>query len=321
MIEPLRRLFTRSHSKYLVAIAVRQGRVNLMVTTHADELGDVVLKVNDEQSVEGGNYAAALNILLSRYEKLNLRNAPTQLVLNPRLVQQVSMDRPQLADGEIQSSLPWLLKDLVDIPSSDLIADYYDPAIQAAAQDKIHVVAVQRSWLQKLIVPLQEARLQIAGIINEDLAITRLFGVDEHPRVLLAQYGQEQAQLLLIARQKLIVSRQLKPLQSVAQGAGTSVDGYETDNLALELQRSLDYYSGQMRQAPLKHVQLALPGNQAQAIADTLAESLSLKVTLLPYPEWAQELNAGDFSDLGAMAGLAWLHGDLHGADHREGAA
>lgn len=320
MMEPLRRLFARSHSKYLVSIAVRQGRVTLMVSTYAQALDDIVLKVNDEQSVENGNYAAALGILLARYEKLNLRNAPTQLVLNPRLVQQVSMDRPQLADGEIQASLPWLLKDLVDIPSSDLIADYYDPAIQAAAQDKIHVVAVQRSWLQKLIVPLQEARLQIVGIINEDLAITRLFGVDDHPRVLLAQYGQEQAQLLLIARQKLIVGRQLKPLQSIAGGAA-SADSYEIDNLALELQRSLDYYSGQMRQAPLQHVQLALPGNQAQRIAESLAESLSLQVTLLPYPAWAQELNAGDFSDLGVMAGLAWLHGDLHATDNSGGAA
>lgn len=311
MVEPLRRLFTRTHSKYLVAIALRQGRVNLMVTTDADAMSDAVLKVNDEQLVESGNYAAALRILLARYEKLNLRHAPTQLVLNPRLVQQVSMDRPQLADGEIGASLPWLLKDLVDIPSNDIIADYYDPAIQAAAQDKINVVAVQRSWLQKLIAPMQEARLSIRGIINEDLAVTRLFKAEEPPLVLLTQYGQEQAQLLLIANQKLVVSRQLKPLQSLAQ-AGAEVDHYETDNLALELQRSLDYYSGQMRQAPLKHVQLALPGQQAQKIADSLAESLSLQVTLLNYPTWAQELNAGDFSDLGAMAGIAWLHGNLH---------
>jgi MSHA biogenesis protein MshI len=320
MVEPLRRLFMRTHSKYLVSIAVRQGRVNLMVTTHADSLGDAVLKVNDEQAVDSGNYAQAISILLARYEKLNLRKAPTQVVLNPRLVQQVSMDRPQLADGEIQSSLPWLLKDLVDISANDLVADYYDPAIQAAGQDKINVVAAQRSWLEKLIAPLQEARLHISGIINEDLATTRLFATDEPPRVLLAQYGQEQAQLLLIARQKLIVSRQLKPLQSIAQGAGGSVDSYETDNLALELQRSLDYYSGQMRQAPLQHVQLALPGNQAQSIADVLAESLSLQVTLLGYPQWAEELKAGDFSDLGAMAGVAWLHGDLHSAGAEESA-
>lgn len=311
MVEPLRRLFTRTHSKYLVAIAVRQGRVNLMVTTNTDAISDAVLKVNDEQLVDSGNYAAALRILLTRYEKLNLRHAPTQLVLNPRLVQQVSMDRPQLADNEIGASLPWLLKDLVDIPSNDIVADYYDPAIQAAAQDKINVVAVQRSWLQKLVAPLQEARLAVHGIINEDLAVTRLFNAEEPPCVLLAQYGQEQAQLLLIAHQRLVVSRQLKPLQSVAQ-AGVEVDQYETENLALELQRSLDYYSGQMRQAPLKHVQLALPGQQAQKIADSLAESLSLQVTLLSYPVWAQELNAGDFSDLGAMAAIAWLHGDLH---------
>lgn len=320
MVELLRRLFTRTHSKYLVAIAVRQGRVNLMVTTSAETISDAELKVNDEQSVEGGNYAAALNILLARYEKLNLRHAPTQLVLNPRLVQQVSMDRPQLSDDEIQSSLPWLLKDLVDIPSSDIIADYYDPAIQAAAQDKINVVAVQRSWLQKLLTPLQDARLTINGIINEDLAVTRLFKAEEPPRVLLAQYGHEQAQLLLIAEQKLIVSRQLKPLQSIDR-PGAEVDSYETDNLALELQRSLDYYSGQMRQAPLKHVQLALPGQQGQQVADSLADSLSLQVTLLAYPAWAQELNAGDFSDLGAMAGIAWLHGDLHSSEQGEGRA
>ncbi|RUO26690.1 hypothetical protein CWE09_08315 [Aliidiomarina minuta] len=316
MLDAFQRFFKRRQSKHLLAIALRHGRVNLLITRRTSAAADIDedhLVVNDEQKVEAGDYAAAIRILLARYEKLNLRKAPVQIVLGPKLVHQVSMERPQLEDNEIAASLHWSLKELVDIPANDVVADYYDPAIQVSGRDKIHVVAVQKSWLQKVLLPVNEAKLDIQGIINEDLALTQLFPEQQAPLVLLSQYGQEQAQLLLIARQKLIVSRQLKPLISLKQPADVAIDTYETDMLALELQRSLDYYSGQLRQPALQHVQLAMPGSHQSDVAKVLTESLSLKVDIFTYPGWASELAAGDFSDLAAMAGVMWLNNELFG--------
>lgn len=313
----IKRWLPGAQSNLQIAIAVRQGRVNLAVCKSAKPTSGQSNKlaprliINDEQNVEQNNYAHAIEILLARYPRLNLKGASTQIVLGPRLVQQTSIDRPQLSEAELQQALPWSLKDLIDIPATDLIADYYDPPIQVAGRDKVHVVAVQKSWLSKLLQPLLEARVEIAGVVNEDLALCTLLNAQHPPLMLVSQYGQQQAQLLLIKQQSLVVSRQLKPLQSVTEHS--ELDGYEIDSLAIELQRSTDYFSGQLRQAPLQHVYLAFPGRHVHTLSEQLGQSLSLLAEPLGYPAWANELAADDYSDIGALAGLAYMLPALSG--------
>ncbi|MCC5879006.1 MAG: hypothetical protein JJU03_03815 [Idiomarina sp.] len=316
MPQRFKRWLPGAQSNLQIAIALRQGRVNLAVCKSAKARGGTEdtqprLIVNDEQNVEQNNYAHAIEILLARYPRLNLKGARTQLVLGPRLVQQTTIDRPQLSEAELQLALPWTLKDLIDIPPADLIADYYDPPIQVAGRDKVHVVAVQKSWLTKILQPLLKARVAIDGIVNEDLAMCSLLHAKHPPLMLVSQYGQQQAQLLLIKQRALVVSRQLKPLQSVINQS--ELDSYESESLAIELQRSTDYFSGQLRQASLQHVYLAFPGQQVHSLCEQLGQSLSLMAEPFVYPQWAVELAAGDFSDLGVLAGLAYMQPALGG--------
>lgn len=312
----IKRWLPGAQSDLQVAIALRQGRVNFAVckSSKKDLQSDAAqprLIVNDEQQVEQNNYAHAIEILLARYPRLNLKGARAQVVLGPRLVQQTTIDRPQLSEAELQQALPWSLKDLIDIPPADLIADYYDPAIQISGRDKVHVVAVQKSWLAKVLQPLNDARLEIDGVVNEDLAMCSLLDAKHPPLMLVSQYAQQQAQLLLIKQRALVVSRQLKPLQSVVDQG--ELDTYEIESLAIELQRSTDYFSGQLRQAPLQHVYLAFPGSHVHELCEHLGQSLSLLTEPLVYPDWAVELAAGDHSDLGVLAGLAYMVPGLAG--------
>lgn len=304
-----RRFLSKQKGSFSVAIALRHGRVNFAVLKNSKKGIAPQLIVNDEVAVERQDYAQAVEALLARYAKLNLKYAPTQLVLGPRLVQQTSLDKPALSEEELAQALPWMLKDLIDIPAADMVADFYEPPVQLAGREKIHVVAVKRSWLSEILQPVHAAKLDIQGIVNEDIAMCALFAESEPPAMVVSQYGQQQAQLVLIKQRGLVVSRQLKPIQSIQ--AQAVPDPHESEELAIELQRSLDYFSGQLRQAPLQHIYLALPGSHLSEFREQLEQSLSIVVERLQYPNWALELSAGDYSDLGVLAGLAYLTSEI----------
>lgn len=306
MTSLLRRLLPRQQSDLYIAIAVRHGRVNFVAYKGGAAQR---LLVNDELDVEQQQYARTIERLLQRYAKLGLKGARTQVVLGPRLVQQTVVDKPALNDDELVQALPWTIKDLVDIPAADMVADYYESPVQIAGREKITAVVVQKSWLQQLLEPLHAAKLNIQGVVNEDLACCSLLPPDHAPTMLVSQYGDQQAQLILVKQRGLVVSRQLKPIQSVLQQA--EPEPFESDMLAIELQRSMDYFSGQLRQAPLQHIQLALPGQHLSLFRSQLEQSLSLAVDAFRYPAWAQELAAGDYSDVGALAGLTYILPDL----------
>lgn len=318
-VQPRPRLsrFTKRNTDFTVSFAIRHGNVHLAVLKNEARSGPsgrrMELIVNDEQAVEQQNYARAIEILLQRYQRLNLKHAPTQVVLSPRLVSQTTVDKPALSDDEIALALPWTLKDLIDIPAGDMVADFYESPVQFVGREKIQAVAVQKSWLTQVLQPLHAAKLAVRGVVNEDIALCALLGPEQATTVVVSQYEQQQAQLLLVKDNGLVVSRQLKPLQSVLDGS--QIDNLEVEDLAIELQRSLDYFSGQLRQAPLQQALLAVPGNHSAEVGAHLQQSLSLQVGALQYPPWAANLAAGDYGDLGVLSGLAYLLPELQPQD------
>lgn len=262
------------------------------------------LIVNDETEVVNGDVPAALHALLKRYEKFTTKRQPLQLVLGTDLIEEISVDKPELDEAEIAAALQWTLKDLVTIPAEDIIADYYDPAIHASGDKKIQVVVASRSFLESLLVILHAAQFDIKGIVNSTLAFSRWFS-PEHKTVVLTQSHQAVSQLHIISNSLLVLTRGLNRLQPLTKL--TAADLTELEVLALEVQRSLDYYTGQLRQAPLNEINIAVNHTQASEIASVLGAQLGLNSCVLPYPEWAQELKTNDYSDLAVLSGVVWL--------------
>ncbi|MCO4322478.1 hypothetical protein [Aliidiomarina quisquiliarum] len=262
------------------------------------------LIVNDDISVENENVPEALSALLKRYEKFATKRQALQLVLGTDLTEEVSVEKPELANEEIAAALQWTLKDLVKTPAADIIADFYDPAIHASGSKKIQVVVASRTFLQPLLDVLHAAQFDIQGIVNATLAFSRWFNPDEK-LVVLTQSFRDVNQLHIIANNMLVISRDLNRIQPLTKIAID--DTSELEVLALEVQRSIDYYTGQLRQAPLSEICIATAHPQAADLVAVLGAQLGLNSGVLPYPAWAQELKASDYSDLPVLSGLVWL--------------
>lgn len=262
------------------------------------------LVVNDDVDIVDGDTPAAISALLSRYEKFPTKNQPLQLVLGAGLVQEVSVEKPSLPEDEITNALQWTLKDLVSLPAEDIVADYYDPPIQASGSKNISVIVASRGFLQPILEVLHAAKFHIQGIVNSVLALTRWFP-EEEKLVLLTESLHQVSQLQIIVNNQLVLNRALtriRPLSSIS-----AQDTEELEVLALEVQRSLDFYSGQLRQAPLSHLVVASAHYEAKQVAEFLGAQLGVEHSVLLYPAWAKELQRGDYKDLAVLAGVTWL--------------
>lgn len=262
------------------------------------------LVVNDDIAIVHQDVAGALQQLLKRYAAFPTKKQPLQLVLGSGLVHEGQIDKPELSDADITATLQWTLKDLVPIPANDLVVDFYDAPIQLGNTKKIHVVAASRTTLTPILNVLHAAKFEVQGIVNANLAFRYWFEAEEQ-LVLLSQSVRAVNELQIFSRNRLILSRELNRVQPLTKIDVT--DMAELSALALEVQRSLDFYSGQLRQAPLTKFYLATAHPQAGVILDNLGAQLGLQGEMLRYPSWTSELKSNDMSDLAVLAGLLWL--------------
>ena len=72
--------------------------------------------------------------------------------------------------------------------------------------------------------------------------------------------------------------------------------------LATELQRSVDYFESHLRQAPIKHIHIAIEHVKHNIVAKSLAQMLAVECDVYHYPQWSLELIEGDFTDLPGLA-------------------
>lgn len=262
------------------------------------------LVVNDDIDVTNNDYAGALKKLLKRYDRFEFKKQPLQFVLSSAFVERVSVDKPELEDADIAPALQWTLKDLVQTDPLDMVVDYFDVPLQVGSEKKIIAVVASQSFLQPLVAVAHDEGFDIQGIVHADLAFTYWFAPED--RVLtLSQTRHGTNELNIVANQKLILNRELSRMSPIGQMSPEKMG--ELEGLALEIQRSLDFYTSQLRQAPLTEVVLATAHSRAAEIVDIIGAQLGMQSSVLRYPKWANELKAGDFTDLAALSGLAWV--------------
>ncbi|TRW50473.1 hypothetical protein FM042_06515 [Aliidiomarina halalkaliphila] len=304
--------FSHKKRRLLVSFGICENTVQMAVMKADDESGSALefeqqhfsLVVNDEQEIVEGDVPTAIDALLSKYKRLDFKHQWVQLVVSEPHVELVSVERPDVPDADVAAALQWTLRDLVSMPPADLITDYYDIPIQVSGSRKINVVAASRALLTSWVDVLTRHGLVVQGIVTDALALT-LWTEPDQKLMLLNQHKGQRANLHIIVHQQLVLSRRLQ--QSFDLPNLNAADMTLLEDLAIELQRSQDFFSSQLRQAALAHIEFAFGHDKVETIAEVISAQLGMQVGMLSYPAWAKELGANDYSDLAALSGLLWL--------------
>ena len=178
--------------------------------------------------------------------------------------QLLMVEAPEVPPAELKAAIRWRVRDLIDFHIDDAVLDVFDsPASGArAVQQHLYVVVSRSAAVRERIDALQNAGAALEIIDIPELAMRNIAAQ-------LEQDASGQAMLFFGAERGLITLTRDATLylaRSMDIGYQQLLDTPElVDRLALELQRSMDYYERQFQQAPISSIALCpLPQALAQ---------------------------------------------------------
>lgn len=185
--------------------------------------------------------------------------ARTTLVLPLDQYSVFQLERPdELAESELADALRWKLKDLLDYSPSEAVCDVF-PFPSDAARGRgelVNVVAARKTLAAELVNLVNQSGLVLDRIDIAELAL-RNFAARLDPRgvgVALVHLRERYGQMVVCKGPVLYLSRRLDVSSDDLRDASRQENAVQS--LALEMQRSLDYFESQLGQVPPRSIHL-----------------------------------------------------------------
>lgn len=224
---------------------------------------------------------------------------PLVAVLSDQSYQLVGLQAPDVPRADWADALRWQLKDVVDFAVDTAAVDVL--AVPGADPDApartVLAVAADITRLQPLVDRCEDLRLPLAAIDIGETSLRNLCSLrgDEHRGRALLRLGERRSDLVLTLRGELLLSRHFEVGTEMLGATEPAQKQAGLDQLALEVQRTLDLCERLFSHANVADLVL-LPDPLADSLAAELREVVYLPVLVLPL---------GELMDLSAAPALA----------------
>lgn len=237
-----------------------------------------------------GLHAAASDpvpALKSVLEKLGIARIPTCAVIGGDDYQIVQVEAPDVLPSEMRAAVRWRLRDVIDFSVDEATVDVFEiPDPVRRTQGKmLFAVAARLTAVQRIAASVRAAAKGFDSIDIPELCLRNLSALlpQDHKGVAMLALNDRFAQLMITRQGVMYLTRSIEIGRVGDTGRGA--DGRDTPidagALALELQRSLDYYESHYDQTPIGDLVIAPPDARAQRLAGELKNETSLRVSTL----------------------------------------
>jgi MSHA biogenesis protein MshI len=213
--------------------------------------------------------------------------APAILVLPIDQYQVFQVERPEgVEDSELADALKWKLKDFLDFSPADAVSDVFAFPEDASRGrgPLVNVVAARKSLVRELIGLVTDAGLELDRIDIAELALRNLAArLDQSNRgVALVHLRDRYGQMVICQGDTLYLSRRLELSYDDLRDASSQESAVQS--LALEIQRSMDYFESQLGQVPPSTIQL-VARDSVLPLNSMLSSYMAAGIEV---PEWSQ---------------------------------
>jgi MSHA biogenesis protein MshI len=250
---------------------------------------------------------AGVRTLLERAGAGRLR---TCAVLDSDEYQLVQVEAPDVLPSELRAAIRWRLRDAISFNIDEAAVDVFDipdPA-RKAGQKMLFAVAARDTAIQRVAGSLKDAARGLDSIDIPELCLRNLSALlpQDQKGVAMLALNENFVQLVITRQGVLYLTRRVDIRRSLSlnnAGAETDIDA---SALALELQRSLDYYESHYDQTPIGDLVIAPADERATRLADSLRAETSLRIAVLDarehfvvnrpgevIPDWASLMAVG----------------------------
>jgi MSHA biogenesis protein MshI len=221
-----------------------------------------------------GDWHKAFSLIYSQFGAAQL-----EIVLANQFYQLVTADKPNVADDELTQALLWSVKDMVSEPVTNIHLDYFE---SKAVIGKVNVVVAPKNLLSQLAKACDDNAMTIKGISIEELAFSNLPLNDALAHLVVNHLPDKELLLTVLKDGELLMQRRVRGFTKLHLAQSEEIKMGIADNLSLEIQRSMDYFESQLRQAPVAAIELLMDG-ESQVLAQLLSANFNQKVTAVAH--------------------------------------
>ena len=233
-------------------------------------------RLQSVQMVAAGD-DAALTQLAEGLRNSSCHNTPTTCVLAPGSYVLHQLEPPAVPPEEMKSAVRWQLRDVLDAPVDQVQVDFF-PLPALPSQKKLgYAVAAHNDKIQAALQRADRLNLPCQTIDIAELCLARLLAQAEAGKAMAGLLLADGSGLLVILWDgAVIMARSL-----VFAGSDGDAQAQEIEQLALDIQRSLDYCESSLTRRPVREVVLLPSRSVAAQIATGLAQLLTPDVRVL----------------------------------------
>jgi MSHA biogenesis protein MshI len=229
----------------------------------------------------------AEHVLAAMINGRQLARAPVSAVIAPDDYQLMQVEAPQVAPAEMRAAVRWKLRDLISFPLDEAVIDTFDlPDPARKTQAKMVFALAARSTAVQRLAGMIAPRARGFDVIDiPEMCLRNLSALlpQDEAGVALLAFGPDFAHLLITCRGVLHLTRRIDLSRAASAADVLDLDALpqlDVSALALELQRSLDYYENVYDQAPISELVLAPADDRVRALAAALARETSVNIAL-----------------------------------------
>jgi len=232
----------------------------------------------------GSDVAPALKALL---EKHRATRAATCAVIDGDEYQIVQVEAPEVLPSEMRAAIRWKLRDAINFNVDEAAVDIFEtPEPVRRTQSKmLFAVAARDSAIQRLSSTLKPVARGFNAIDIPELCLRNLSALlpQDTKGVAMLAVNDKFAQLVITRQGTMYLTRRI----DTTRGGFNPHDTQRGEqpigaaSLALELQRSLDYYESHYDQTPIGDLVIAPATAKVQRLAVDLKHETSLRITVL----------------------------------------
>ena len=214
----------------------------------------------------------------------DMGHGPTSALLHPNDYQLLMVEAPEVPSSELKAAIRWRIRDLIDFHIDDAALDVFDtpPSGARGVQEHLYTVVTRTALVKEKVDAMQNAGAQLEIIDIPELALRNIAARLEQDAAgqALLYFGPERGLITLTRDATLYLAR------SLDIGYKHLADTPDlVDRLALEMQRSMDYYDRHFQQAPMSTITLCPAPVALPMIADQLNQQTGIEVHSLEMSE------------------------------------
>jgi len=246
--------------------------------------------------------SAAAGELGSVCEAQKLGKQPLSMVMEPGDFSLQLLEAPQVAEDEIRDAVRWKIRDRLDYDVAQAVVDVFEiPGLKEQGRTPlIYAVCAHEDRLREYIEQVEPAGMDLRYIDIPELVQRNIAChlPEDETGLALLNLQQQSGLLTLTYQSTLFLARELDSGYQALAGAGDAAlavndspltlsesPAEALETVALEIQRSLDYYESHFGKPPIKHLLIAPLVQPVPELLEHIRSSLGLSVRMLDLAE------------------------------------